>query len=104
VLKARIADDFTLDELAREVSLSRAYVVRTFRRVFHLTPYQYLMQLRVARARTLLAQGGRPIDVAHACGFYDQSHLNRWFRKAVGVTPKDYQTEATLIPSERRDR
>jgi hypothetical protein len=40
VLRARVADDFTLDELAREVSLSRAYVVRAFRRVFQLTPYE----------------------------------------------------------------
>lgn len=48
------------------------------------------MHLRVARARVLLAEGGRPIDVAHACGFCDQSHLNRWFRKTVGVTPRSY--------------
>jgi AraC-like DNA-binding protein len=91
VLRARVSEDFTLDELAREVSLSRAYVVRAFRRVFQLTPYEYLMQLRVARARTMLAKGDRPIDVAHACAFYDQSHLNRWFRKVVGVTPKEYR-------------
>lgn len=90
VLRARFSEDFTLDELAREVALSRAYVVRSFQRAFHLTPYAYLMHLRVARARTLLARGGRPIDVAHACGFYDQSHLNRWFRKVVGSTPKEY--------------
>jgi AraC-like DNA-binding protein len=103
VLRARVSDDFTLDELAREVSLSRAYVVRTFQRAFHLTPYEYLMQLRVARARTLLAKGDRPIDVAHACGFYDQSHLNRWFRKTVGVTPKEYGTGGTTISGGARE-
>lgn len=104
ILRARVSDDFTLDELAREVDLSRAYVVRTFQRAFQLTPYEYLMQLRVARARTLLAKGGRPVDVAYACGFYDQSHLNRWFRKAVGVTPKAYQEGAGTTPAEPRDR
>jgi len=92
VLHDRMAEDITLDDLAREVSLSRSYVVHAFRRTFDFTPYAYLMQLRVARARSLLASGRRPTDVAHACGFYDQSHLNRWFRKVVGVTPTAYAT------------
>jgi AraC-like DNA-binding protein len=90
VLHDRSADDVSLDELAREVSLSRTYVVHAFQRAYGLSPFEYLMQLRVARARILLVEGGRPIDVAHACGFCDQSHLNRWFRKAVGVTPASY--------------
>ena len=90
ILHDRGADDISLDELAREASLSRTYVVHAFRRAYGLSPFEYLMHLRVARARVLLAEGGRPIDVAHACGFCDQSHLNRWFRKTVGVTPRSY--------------
>jgi AraC-like DNA-binding protein len=91
------ADDISLDELAREVSLSRTYVVHAFQRAYGLSPFEYLMQLRVARARVLLAEGGRPIDVAHACGFCDQSHLNRWFRKTVGVTPGSYAASCSAI-------
>src|SRR6202042_38492 len=86
VLHDRLTEDLTLDDLTGAVSLSRAYVVRAFHRAFGLPPHEYLMQLRVARARTLLSNGERPTDVAHACGFYDQSHLNRWFQKVVGVT------------------
>ncbi len=90
ILHDRVADDISLDELAREVSLSRTYVVHAFQGAYGLSPFEYLMHLRVARARVLLAEGGRPIDVAHACGFCDQSHLNRWFRRTVGVTPGSY--------------
>jgi AraC-like DNA-binding protein len=90
VLHDSVTEDVTLDDLAREVGLSRAYLVHAFQRAFQVPPYEYLMQLRVARARALLAAGERPIDVAHACGFCDQSHLNRWFRKVVGVTPGEY--------------
>jgi AraC-like DNA-binding protein len=90
ILHDRVTDDISLDELAREVSLSRTYVVHAFRGAYGLSPFEYLMHLRVARARVLLAEGGRPIDVAHACGFCDQSHLNRWFRKTVGLTPGSY--------------
>jgi AraC-like DNA-binding protein len=44
----------------------------------------------MAQARTLLWRGIRPTDVAYSCGFCDQSHLNRWFRKALGATPVEY--------------
>jgi AraC-like DNA-binding protein len=91
VLHDRMSEDLTLDDLARDVGLSRTYVVHAFRRVFHLPPYEYLMHIRVAKARDMLAAGGRPVDVAHTCGFCDQSHLNRWFRAAVGVTPGQYR-------------
>jgi AraC-like DNA-binding protein len=90
LLHDRLADDLSLDDITRELSLSRAYVVRVFRRAYGVPPHEYLMQIRVSRACTLLRQGGRPTDVAHLCGFYDQSHLNRWFRKIVGVTPGAY--------------
>lgn len=86
-----VPENITLDRLAREVGLSRTYVVHAFQRVFHLPPYEYLMHLRVAKARVMLMEGGRPIDVAHACGFYDQSHMNRWFRAVVGVSPGEYR-------------
>jgi AraC-like DNA-binding protein len=90
VLHDCISENVTLDDLARDVGLSRTYVVHAFQRVFQLPPYEYLMHLRVARARVMLMAGQRPIDVAHACGFCDQSHMNRWFRAVVGVTPGKY--------------
>jgi AraC-like DNA-binding protein len=90
VLHDRVSEEMTLEDLARDVGLSRTYVVHAFQRVHELPPYAYLMQLRVARARVLLAAGRRPIDVAHDCGFCDQSHMNRWFRAVVGVTPGEY--------------
>jgi AraC-like DNA-binding protein len=90
VLHDRVAEDVTLEELAQELSLSRAYVVHAFQRAFRVSPYEYLMHLRVERARLLLQSGWRPTEVAHACCFCDQSHLNRWFRKAIGMTPAQY--------------
>jgi AraC-like DNA-binding protein len=90
-LHDRLSEDRSLDDLARDVGLSRTYVVHAFRRTFNLPPYEYLMHIRVAKARDMLAAGRRPIDVAHECGFCDQSHLNRWFRSVVGVTPGEYR-------------
>ncbi|WP_197041245.1 helix-turn-helix domain-containing protein [Chondromyces apiculatus] len=104
LLHARVGEALTLDEIAREVSLSRAYVVHSFKRAFGVTPYEYLMHLRVGRARDLLGQGVRAAEVAQACGFYDQSHLNRWFRKVLGVTPGAYAARAREAPTSRVPR
>ncbi|AKU97964.1 Transcriptional regulator, AraC family [Labilithrix luteola] len=93
ILHDRMNETFTLNDLAREVALTRHYVVHAFKRAFGIAPYEYLMHLRVAHARVLLASGMRPVDVAHAVGFYDQSHLNRWFHKAVGMTPGQYAAD-----------
>lgn len=52
--------------------------------------YKWLIQSRVHKARRLLKQGLRPVDIAIDCGFSDQSHLNRHFKKYLGVTPTQY--------------
>jgi AraC-like DNA-binding protein len=61
--------------------------VRRFRDQTGLTPHAFQTNVRIARARAMLS-GGEPIArVAAACGFADQPHLTRTFRRAVGVTP-----------------
>jgi AraC-like DNA-binding protein len=89
-LHAHCLEDISLEDVATAVSLTRTYVVQVFKRAFHVSPLDYLMRLRVAHAREHLARGARPTHVAQLCGFYDQSHLNRWFRRVVGCTPGKY--------------
>jgi AraC-like DNA-binding protein len=81
------AEDISLLELAELARMSRHHFIRAFRRDVGLTPHAYLMDRRVREARALLAQGMAPASVAAACGFYDQSHLNRVFKLRIGVTP-----------------
>lgn len=89
-LEAHLADRITLDQLARSTGLSRYAVLRVFRRVVGIPPHQYLTQLRVRRAEQLLRRGHPPAMVAQMVGFADQSHLNRHFRRLIGVTPGVY--------------
>ena len=86
----RLSEDVPLESVAREVELSREHLVRAFRAELGATPHAYLMQVRVARARSMLQAGASATVAAHACGFYDQSHMNRWFEKTVGITPHRY--------------
>jgi AraC-like DNA-binding protein len=81
----------TLDELAKVAGLSRYHLLREFRRAFGLTPHIYHRNLRIDRARQLLARGWPISRVVTATGFSDQSHLNRRFRQLVGVTPGQYR-------------
>jgi AraC-like DNA-binding protein len=89
-LQERWNERVTLAELAAVAGLSRFELARRFSAQMGLAPHAFQTNLRVARARTLLAAGGAPAAVAAACGFADQAHLTRTFRVAVGVTPGRY--------------
>ena len=83
-----------LVELASVAGLSSFELVRRFGAQIGLTPHAYQVDLRVAAARRLLAAGEPPALVAADCGFADQPHLTRVFKRAVGVTPGRYRTAA----------
>lgn len=77
----------SLDELAALAGLSRFQLLRQFARAHGLPPFAWLQQQRLHRARALIA-GGLPLsEAALACGFADQSHLNRHFVRCFGFTP-----------------
>jgi AraC-like DNA-binding protein len=77
----------TLAELAASAGLSRFELLRRFRQHTGLTPHAFQTNLRIAHARVMLRAGEPIAGVAAACGFADQPHLTRTFRRAVGVTP-----------------
>jgi hypothetical protein len=65
-------------------------MVRTFTRQIGLPPHAYLNQVRVNRAKQLLANGEPIALVAYETGFADQSHLTRHFKRLFGLTPGQY--------------
>jgi len=89
-LITRMADAVPLGELSDVAGLSPFHLTRRFHEHFGLPPHQFQMNTRVERARTLLRRGYAPVDVAIACGFSDQAHLTRCFRRHVGTTPARY--------------
>lgn len=97
-LQAHLGEDIGLDDLALAVGVDRFRLSRAFKAAFGLAPHAYLIQLRLSRARQLLARGQTPAEVASALGFADQSHLGRWFRRAYRLTPADYRRRCTRLP------
>lgn len=88
---SHLAEKITLDELAAVCGLGRFHFLRQFKQTVGMTPYAWLLRLRLEQACALLAGGKLSIaDVAQGVGFYDQSHFNRAFRRAFGVAPSGY--------------
>jgi AraC-like DNA-binding protein len=86
-LDAHIEYNVASCELEAVAGLDRFALARHFRASFGTSPYNYLVMRRLDRARALLRAGDPLAGIAVACGFADQSHLTRQFRKAYGVTP-----------------
>jgi AraC-like DNA-binding protein len=82
--------DFDLDHLAREARVSPSHLVRIFNQRVGMPPSAYRRNLRVLAAQRLFRLGWPLVEVALECGFYDQSHLNRHFKSATGVTPRQF--------------
>lgn len=82
--------DISLEDLSRMAGISRYYLLRVFERETGLTPHTYLNLVRVKRARQIMEKGISIIEAAHATGFFDQSHLNRIFKKFYGITPGQF--------------
>jgi len=97
-LRAHIAENRSLDELARVAGLSKFYLLRAFRRAHGVTPHEYQMQLRLAHAWRFIGEG-RPLSrTTYDAGFADQSHLTRRFAALFGVTPARYARQLAVPP------
>jgi AraC-like DNA-binding protein len=84
-----------LEMLARTTGLSRFQVIRSFKRRYGLPPQTYQLYLKIVNAQRMLRRGTPPVDVALECGFVDQSHLGRHFKRLVGMTPGEYMRTST---------
>jgi AraC family transcriptional regulator len=91
-INAHLEQDIHLADLADAADISQCYFVSLFKQSMGITPWQYVVQQRVERAKILLRQRNSPIsDVALQCGFNSQSHFAQQFRKLTGVTPKRFR-------------
>jgi len=90
-LQAAVVDgEVHVGRLAARCGISRERLHRVVRQWVGLTPTEYLRAVRLLRARQLLAEGLPVATVAADCGFADQAHFTRWFRRSFGYTPGDF--------------
>jgi AraC-like DNA-binding protein len=89
-LEQDLGETVDLDTLAREAGLSRFRALRLFKRYFGLPPHAYHLCMRLGIAQRSLRSGVKPAEVAAQCGFVDQSHLTRHFKRLYRLTPAEY--------------
>lgn len=87
VASADIEAGLGLTDIARRVGLSPFHLHRLYRKAYGLTPAEHRLEARLRLARQMILAGAAIADVAAALGFADQSHLNRAFRRLMGVPP-----------------
>lgn len=97
-LQAHATEPILLSDLVSVAGITASHLVRSFSRRVGLPPKSYQTQIRLARARRLLAQGRAATWVAYECGFADQSHLSRRFKEFYGVTPGAFQAQYQAQP------
>jgi len=84
-------ENLTIARIAAHAGISPAHFARSFKAATGIAPHDYLLNLRIERARELLATDMPIARIALEVGFSDQSHLNRVFTPIVACTPGEYR-------------
>jgi transcriptional regulator GlxA family with amidase domain len=88
---ANLGQKITNEALAQVANLSASHFARAFKDSQGVAPHRYILECRVKRTQELLATDLSLSEIAVEVGFSDQSHLTRWFREMVGVTPGSHR-------------
>ncbi|MDF2634239.1 MAG: transcriptional regulator with only domain, AraC family [Pelosinus sp.] len=90
------ADRYKLKAEIRELGVSQNHLIHLFRQQFDLTPVEYINKLRVEKARQmLLTTDTNILNIALSCGFGSLSTFYEFFKKQVGLTPKEYRKQSS---------
>ena len=82
---------------ARKCNISEVYFRKLFREYFHIPPKQFILNLRIDKAKSLLSEGKQKIwEIAEACGFESNAHFCRIFKAQTGFTPAGYRQSHQL--------
>ncbi|SDX96088.1 AraC family transcriptional regulator [Amycolatopsis xylanica] len=103
-MRAHLAERITLDDLARELSLSRFHFLRQFAAATGSPPHRFLTELRVEAARRLLSSTPDPVGrIGKHTGFATASHFAATFQRHVGCSPSAYRLRYRDVARECRD-
>lgn len=104
-LAAQSMENVDLEALARRLGVGYSYFRRIFREQTGLSPWQYLLRSRLARARRLLSSGNETLaSVAETSGFGSAFHLSAAFKKAHGISPDAWRKQTMVVSNTKPSR
>jgi len=96
LFKTNPVNNYHLDDLSELAGISKFSLIRSFRKIYDLTPHQFLVNARINLARSMLRKDRSVAEVAVECGFSDQSHFVKSFKLYYGMTPIEYKNSSKL--------
>lgn len=98
-IDAHFAETINLDDTAGEAAFSKFHFIRLFKSMYGKTPHQYLISVRIEKARLLLRDGTTVTEACFAVGFDSVSSFSLLFKKITGQSPQVYRQ----LELERKD-
>jgi AraC-like DNA-binding protein len=92
-IKEQYKQQFSLANLTDFTGLSPYHLIRSFKQAVGMTPFQFLRNYRIEKAKVELLRKKSIAEVAVEIGFYDQSHFHKHFKLVTGVTPREFQRQ-----------
>lgn len=97
-MKKNLESVFSLDTISFQHNMSKSSMIRKFKESTGMTPYDYFLELKIAKSLGLLNEpNNKVIEVALQCGFNNHSHFSKVFKKATGLTPTEYRERVLLM-------
>lgn len=92
-MRQNFARSISLEDIAHEINITPYYICRLFKQAYNITPFKYLIQLRVQSAKQLLLEkNDMPIrNISQECGFNDTSYFSAVFKQQEGITPGEFR-------------
>ena len=91
-MDSNFAQPLTLDFLSDFVGVSKYYLSREFKKYTGFSPNDYLITLRINRAKTMLTNTALPaVTIAHEVGIHDKNNFTNLFKRKTGMTPMEYR-------------
>ncbi len=91
------ANQVTLEDLAGKIALSKSHFSRVFKKETGYTMQDYIIKVRIDRAKLLLRRGNKKItEIAHSCGFSSSAHFTSAFIKNMGIQPSIYRKDSFI--------
>lgn len=85
------ASPLTLDDIANHANMSKGYFCRRFSDIMHMTPFEYLLCVRIENSCRMLSENRLSVgEISQECGFNSFSYFSKTFKKIIGCTPRDY--------------
>ena len=101
-MDAHFHESINLDSIADEACFSRFHFIRIFKKIYRLTPHQYLVKVRIENAKKLLQSSIPVASACYACGFESVGSFTSLFKKMTGQTPAECRTLQLAVMADKK--